>query len=138
MYMGSVIHGIGTDIVEIERIRNSINQYGNQFIHRIFTRKEQEYCSGKPVHLQAVHYAARFAAKEAFAKALGTGIGTVVEFKHIGIHNSDSGKPIIEIETNEGVLLSEFQFHCSMSHTHIYAIATVIIEKVIQSTETER
>lgn len=129
MYMGSIIHGIGTDIIEIERIRTSIEKYGEHFISKIFTDKEREYCSKKPLHLQPVHYAARFAAKEAFAKALGTGIGEAIEFRHIGIHNTETGRPIIELEKPDSPFLLLYDFHCSISHTHIYAIATVIIER---------
>lgn len=133
MYMGSIIYGIGTDIIEIERIRTSIEKYGEHFIRKIFTDKEREYCSKKPVHLQPIHYAARFAAKEAFAKALGTGIGEIIEFKHIGIHNTETGRPIIEIEKSDNDLFEQYYFHCSISHTHIYATATVIIERVVDS-----
>ena len=68
-----MIFGIGIDVVEVERIEKSIAEFGERFVERVFTQEERAYCESQK--RPAIHYAARFAAKEAVAKAFGTGIG---------------------------------------------------------------
>ena len=68
-----MIFGIGIDVVEVERVESSIAEFGERFVSRVFTEAERAYCESQK--RPAIHYAARFAAKEAVAKALGTGIG---------------------------------------------------------------
>jgi len=125
-----MIIGTGIDIVEVERIRLSIAEYGVQFIQRIFSDDEIKYCSQKPIHQQPLHYAARFAAKEAFSKAIGSGIGEMIAFKDICIINDQRGKPTVNIRNpNVAILLNNAIVHCSLSHSHSYAVASIIIEK---------
>ncbi|HEX5790986.1 MAG TPA: holo-ACP synthase [Luteolibacter sp.] len=78
------IHGIGIDVVEIERIRAAIDKHGESYLAKLFTPAERAYCDGH--RDPAAHYAARFAAKEAVSKAMGTGIG-----KHAGLHDLEVG-----------------------------------------------
>ncbi|HRE58063.1 MAG TPA: holo-ACP synthase [Candidatus Kapabacteria bacterium] len=128
--MGLMIVGTGVDIVEVQRIKECITKYGEQFLRRIYSKEEIEYCTQKPQHQQHLYYAVRFAAKEAFAKALGTGIGKIIAFKDIVIAKDEKGKPSITIVNRNGhELVKDSVIHCSLSHTHQYAIATVIIER---------
>ena len=92
------IFGIGTDIVNIKRMDHSLKKYGNSFKNRIFSKKEISYCEGKKN--SGAFYAKRFAAKEAFSKALGTGIRKGVNLKDIEISNNVHGKPFILLKGN--------------------------------------
>src|SRR5574342_249612 len=91
------ILGIGNDIIEIDRIRNSIDTHGLRLISRIFTTKEQDYCLKykDPVP----HFAGRFSAKEAVVKALGTGFGEHASWLDIEILNDPSGKPCVHFSS---------------------------------------
>jgi len=125
-----VIFGIGTDIIEISRIEKAIKR-SRSFCDKIYTAKEQEYCNARNL-ARFDSYAARYAAKEAFFKALGTGYRYGFAFSEIEILNDDLGKP--EIQTHGKVLkfLEEkniTQIHLSMSHAKENAVAYVILEK---------
>ena len=122
-----MILGIGTDIVDIARIESAMNEYGESFARRIFTPVEQSYCESY-AHGKMGHYAARFAVKEAFSKAIGTGIAKGFAFKDIGVVNEKGGKPIIVLS---GAMLEKwgaYMIHVSISHTDTVAMAIVIIE----------
>lgn len=117
-----MIVGIGIDIVELERIRKvSIRQ--KRFADRILTSFEKETYEQLSGNRQVEFLAGRFAAKEAFAKAYGTGIGVQLSFLDIQIENDEKGKPLITKPLQEGV-------HLSISHSTDYAVAQVIIEKI--------
>lgn len=88
-----MIFGIGTDIIEISRVAKSIQHLGQHFLDRLFTFKEQEYCLKYKASER--HFAGRFAAKEAIAKALGTGLNEKVSWLDIEILNGDTGAPIV-------------------------------------------
>ena len=92
------IFGIGTDIVNIKRIDYSLKKHGLNFKNRIFSKKEISYCDKKKN--SGAFYAKRFAAKEAFSKALGTGIRKGVNLKNIEISNNVQGKPLISLKGN--------------------------------------
>lgn len=111
---------VGTDIIEIQRIEQAIVRHGKRFQDRLFTALEQEYCDKH--EFSSRNYAGRFAAKEAIAKALGTGFGKELSFADIEIYNDDSGKPVVSIqgERREDITLS-------ISHCKDYAVATAII-----------
>jgi holo-[acyl-carrier protein] synthase len=110
-----MIIGIGTDIVDIRRIEKLIADSGEKFISKIFNDEER----GEG----AAHYAKRFAAKEAIAKALGTGIGKV-SFKDIVITNDENGAPKAEVR-NQG---SGVRVHISLSDEYPYALAYSVVE----------
>lgn len=116
-----MIRGVGIDIIEVERIRKMIEQYGDRFLKRILTDNEIDYCSkfSKP-HL---HFAGRFASKEAYAKAIGTGVGKEFSWKDVEILNNEKGKPyIIHLKQNN---FTHLHFEISISHTEDYACAAV-------------
>ena len=86
-----MISGIGIDLIEVQRIREAIAKYGDRFLNRIYTKVEIEYCSTKKS--AELHYAGRFAAKEAAFKAMERGWGGDISWKEIEIHNETSGAP---------------------------------------------
>ena len=121
------IIGIGVDIVETSRIESSIARHGAKFLDRLFTAEERRYCDTQSVPARC--YAARFAAKEAVAKAFGTGIGAELEWLDIIVKRSEAGKPSIELcglgrATAERLGVTEIML--SMSHSDHYAVAQVV------------
>ena len=125
------IFGIGTDIVNIKRIDNSLKKYGLHFKNKIFSKKEILYCEKRKN--SSSFYAKRFAAKEAFSKALGTGIKKGIYFKNIEITNDDLGKPSIKLNGATAAFLKKklkkkkYYVHLSLSDDRPWAQATVII-----------
>ena len=123
------IFGIGTDIVSVDRIKKSLNN--KNFINRIFNKKEIFKC--KKIKNSINCYAKRFAAKEAFAKALGTGLSEGISFNEIVILNKKSGKPYINIIGNTRKILKKkfkkrkSKVSLSLSDEKKYAVAFVTI-----------
>src|SRR5215470_16128627 len=115
-----MITGIGIDVIQNERIRESIQRFGDRFLHRIYTESEIEYCS-KCVQPE-IHYAARFAAKEAAFKALGTGWAAGVKWKDVEVVRLSSGKPELHLH---GEALAHAQsagakrFYVSLTHDQL-------------------
>ncbi|MCS6987893.1 MAG: holo-ACP synthase [Chloroherpetonaceae bacterium] len=117
---------IGVDLIEIARIKRSCEKYGERFYRRVLTDDEARYCFQKANPYESV--AVRFAAKEAFAKALGTGISAKVGWRDLEIERESSGKPVLKLNRDiEGV--KPEQISLSLSHTHEYAIAMVVIAR---------
>lgn len=123
-----MIIGIGTDIIEVARIQRSIEKYGKRFLQRIFTETEINYCESFK-GTQYLHYAARFAAKESFSKAIGTGITRGFKFKEVGIRNEKSGQPIVELSGEMKEKWGMYRCYVSLSHTEENAVAYLIIEE---------
>lgn len=129
------ITGIGIDVVEVERIRALLERHGERFKARTFTEAEAAYCDGCAD--PAMHYAARFAAKEAGAKALGTGFAQGVNWADIEVARDAAGRPALRL--HGGALeLAEKQgvthCHVSLSHTKEQAVAQVVLEgEVVRS-----
>ncbi len=124
------ITGIGTDITEVSRIEKAIERQGEQFIRRIFTANEIKYCSS--MKYPAQHYAARFAAKEAFLKAIGTGWSKGACWTDIEIGRNEEGSPFLVISGKTLELAQKSGcsgFFLSLSHTDNYATAQVIAVK---------
>jgi holo-[acyl-carrier protein] synthase len=124
-----MIIGSGIDLAEIGRIQQSIDRYGARFLDRIFTAAEQAYCRRK--RNAAESFAARFAAKEAGAKALGTGISFGVSWREIEVVRQPGGRPTLkfhgraaEIACRLGVVHSAL----SLTHTTTLAMASVVLE----------
>ena len=114
-----MIHGIGVDIIEVARIKNMAEK-NSRFLKRVFTLHEIEYCKGKKNKYQ--NLAARFAAKEAFIKALGKRI----PWTEVGVINLPSGKPCLEFTSKKKY---DFQrAEVSLSHLKDFAIAVVVLE----------
>ncbi len=122
-----MIYGIGTDLCEVNRIKQSIEKYGDKFVKRVFTATEIEYCDMYK-DKKYVHYAARFAAKEAFSKAIGTGFTARFKLNEVGIVNEPSGKPNIELFGSLKEKYSFLKAHISLSHTDDNAHAYLILE----------
>jgi len=123
-----MIIGIGTDIIEISRIKSSIEKYGDRFLNRIFTETEIKYCESFK-GTKYLHYAARFAAKESFSKAIGTGITKGFKFKEIGIRNEKTGKPIVELSGGLSEKWGQYIIQVSLTHTEENAVAYLVIEE---------
>ncbi|MCK4663063.1 MAG: holo-ACP synthase [Bacteroidales bacterium] len=123
-----MIKGIGTDIIEVSRIGKKVE--GNtSFKKKIFTDNEIKYC--ETYRHKAQNYAVRFAAKEAFLKAIGTGWSNGLAFDQIEIINDKSGKPELFLNGKASEVTKEMgikNIHVSLSHVKEYAIAVVIIE----------
>lgn len=122
-----IIHGIGIDVVEVDRIGEAIARQGERFVARLFTPRERDYCERQKN--PNLHFAARFAAKEAVSKALGTGIGGEAGWLEIEVVRAESGAPRIEFYGNAAAFLqakgiSEVQI--SLSHAREYAAANAV------------
>lgn len=120
-----IFFGIGTDIVEVERIEKSINRT-DKFLEKVFTQREVDYCNSKPNRYE--RYAGRFCAKEAVSKALGTGVRNF-NLTDLEILNDELGKPIIYFNEKLEKLEKDYEIHLSISHCKNYATATAIIFK---------
>lgn len=123
-----MVIGIGIDIIEIERIINSIERFGDRFLDKIYTTNELEYCLSKFNKYQ--HLAARFAAKEAVYKAVTSGWEEGISWQDIEVYNDPYGKP--EINPSEKLktfLSTDKQLKISMSHSDNYVTCVAIIYK---------
>jgi holo-[acyl-carrier protein] synthase len=115
------IIGLGTDIIEIDRIQEALDKYGMRFLNKMFTEAEQAYCLK---HSQpARHLAGRFAAKEAVVKALGSGFRDGISFLDIEVVNDEQGKPHVRFSPK----LQHYTVLLSISHCKQYATATAIL-----------
>ena len=116
--------GIGNDIIEIERVRQSIDRHGQHFLNRLFSSQEQDYCYKfkDPVP----HFAARFCGKEAIVKALGTGFGESVTWLDMEILNDVSGKPVILFSEHAIKHFSDPHVLVTISHSKEHATAFAI------------
>jgi holo-[acyl-carrier protein] synthase len=123
-----MILGLGIDIIEIERIQKSIENYGNRFLNKVFTPEEINYCNSKFNKFQ--HFAARFAAKEAVYKALASGWQTGLRWKDIEIQNDVSGMPSINATGKlQSFLSNNTQLKISISHSKNYVTSVAVIFK---------
>lgn len=128
-----MILGIGSDLSDIRRIQASLDRFGDRFRNRCFTEIERRRSEAKPD--AAASYAKRFAAKEACAKALGTGLRRGVFWRDMGVVNLRSGQPTLSLTGGAAARLAEMTpaghravIHLSMTDDHPYAQAFVIIE----------
>lgn len=129
----ATLFGIGTDVIEVARIAKAIETYGDQFLRRIYAEEEIRYSSRKP-H-SAEHFAARFAAKEAYAKAIGTGVRRQFTWRNVVVRNAPSGQPWIELreemqERARRIAGGEVRVLLSLTHTRELAEAMVTVEVV--------
>lgn len=126
-----MIAGIGMDLVEVTRIQESLDRFGERFQRRVFTEVERAYCNALP-H-PALHFAARFAAKEAFLKAVGTGLSQGLSWKEVGVENLPSGQPVLHVEgkaRERAEQMGVTHMHISLSHTQGHGAAVVVLEKL--------
>ena len=123
-----MIFGIGTDIVHVNRMHENLDKYGDKFARRILT--ESEFEEFKEKQNQAAFLAKRFAAKEATAKAMGTGFSGGLSLHHIGVGHDDAGKPILAfLDVAENFLKEKKikQTHLSLADERDYAVAFVTL-----------
>ena len=119
--------GIGIDVVEVDRIADALERHGDAFRDRIFTESERAYCSSQK--RPALHYAARFAAKEAVAKAFGTGIGKDLGWLDMEIIRRPSGEPALELSGTGKVYADAngiAEVKISLTHARDYAAANAV------------
>ena len=124
-----MIAGLGTDMIEVERVAVKIAKESG-FRELVFSKKEINYCEAKANKFE--HYAARFAAKEAFFKAAGTGWLDGTAFNEVEITNDDKGKPVLALLGQTAVTLAAMNFKnifVSLTHLKNIASAVVIIER---------
>ena len=128
-----MIIGIGSDLCNIDRIQRSLDRFGERFVRRVFTDVERKKAEGRPFS-RAGTYAKRFAAKEAFSKAIGTGFKRGVFMKDIGVVNAPSGAPTLALTGGARQRLDELvpeghaaEVHLTMTDDHPFAQAFVII-----------
>ena len=127
------IIGIGSDLCNIDRIQNSLDRFGERFTNRVFTEIERAKAERRPF-TRAGTYAKRFAAKEAFSKAVGTGFKRGVFMKDIGVVNLPSGQPTLALTGGAKERLDAMtppghaaQVHLTMTDDHPFALAVVVI-----------
>ena len=131
-----MIIGLGSDLCNIERIQNSVDRFGDRFLGRVFTEVERAKAARRP-HTVADTLAKRFAAKEAFSKAVGTGFKAGVFMRDIGVVNAPSGAPTLELTGGAKARLDAMipeghlpRIHLTLTDDHPWAQAFVIIEAV--------
>ncbi|WP_394269326.1 holo-ACP synthase [Qipengyuania sp.] len=129
-----MIIGLGSDLCNIERIQNSLDRFGARFEERVFTDIERAKAQRRPFTMAGT-YAKRFAAKEAFSKAVGTGFRRGVFMKDIGVVNAASGAPTLALTGGAAARLAELlpeghaaHIHLTLTDDHPWAQAFVIIE----------
>ncbi len=124
------LFGIGIDVVEVDRIGSSMDEFGEKFLCRIFTDAERAYCQAqkRPV----IHFAARFAAKEAIAKSFGTGIGKEVAWLDVEIIRQNSGEPCVKLygaakKFAEKIKLADIKISLTHGEHFASSIAAVLV-----------
>lgn len=122
-----MIWGVGIDLMKVSRIRQAIDKYGEKFLRRIFTLGEITFCESLSDRFPS--YAARFAAKEAFSKALGTGLRGTVSWQEIEVCDNEKSRPTIRVSGRAQEILGNRRVHLSLTHLDDYAAAVVIIEE---------
>ncbi|AWW74205.1 holo-ACP synthase [Erythrobacter sp. KY5] len=134
-----MIIGLGSDLCNIERIGNSLARYGERFENRVFTEVERAKARKRPYTIAGT-YAKRFAAKEAFSKAVGTGFRRGVFMKDIGVVNAPSGAPTLALTGGAAKRLEELtppgheaHIHLTLTDDHPWAQCFVIIEALPKS-----
>ena len=124
-----MVIGIGIDIIEIDRIKSNVEKYGDEFLNKVFTPNEIEYCMPKTNKYQ--HLAARYAAKEAVYKALATGWQEGLSWQDVEITNEPTGMPIANVSRKLKKFFStDKELKISMSHSRNYVTCVAIIYKV--------
>lgn len=124
-----MIVGTGVDIAEVPRIKASLERFGERFLRRLFTSEEARYCLGKPNTEERL--AARFAAKEAGMKALGTGLRHGITWHDLEVVRLPGQRPVLKLSGKAAEFASRMgcrRIHLSLSHTADHAIAYVILE----------
>jgi holo-[acyl-carrier protein] synthase len=123
-----MVFGIGIDVVDNNRISDSIRRHGQRFVDRVFHASEIDYC--RSMQNPAPHFAARFAAKEAVSKAFGTGFAHNVSWRDIEISRKPTGEPFVILHGGAAALADQLRIRSvlvSLSHTENYAVANALL-----------
>jgi holo-[acyl-carrier protein] synthase len=127
---GGQLIGLGCDIVDVERIHSALKRHGEGFLKRVYTAEEQAYCNAiKHPHK---HYAARWAAKEAVAKAFTTGIGEHLDWTSVSVYHGDRSQPLVRLDAKATALLAQVgatHIHLTLSHSDTQAMAVAALVK---------
>lgn len=127
---GGVMIGLGCDLVDVDRIQKVLERHGDRFLARTFTDEERAYCA--TIRHPHKHYAARWAAKEAVAKAFTTGIGEHLDWTSISVYHGERQEPLIRLDEKAQALLRELggtNVLISISHTETQAMAVAALVK---------
>lgn len=125
-----MIYGIGIDLVQVARIEDALNRWGERFIGRVFTADEAELCLRRAVPSSC--FALRFAAKEAFSKALGLGMRKGLRWRDIEVFHHQGGKPGLKVHGRSSEICRQeriTRMHLSLSDERGYGVATVVLEQ---------
>jgi holo-[acyl-carrier protein] synthase len=125
-----MVLGLGTDLIEIARIKESVERHGERFLHKVFTEGEIAYCMSKKIN-SAESFAARFAAKEAGAKALGTGISRGVSWKELEVRRETGERPTLHLSGRAAERAAQMgvrTLSLSLTHSRDVAMAVVVAE----------
>jgi holo-[acyl-carrier protein] synthase len=120
-----MVDSSGIDIVEVRRVKRLVERWGDRFLHRVFTPAEINYCKGKSSPEQSL--AARFAAKEAILKAIGTGLSQGMSWTSLEIVNDKNGRPSVNLGKRIKDKIGDKRILISMSHIKEYAVAQAIL-----------
>jgi holo-[acyl-carrier protein] synthase len=120
------IKGIGVDVVDVKRMKDVLEKQGEYFLNKVFTSMEVTYCRTRKKPY--IHFAARFAAKEAVAKAMRTGWSGAFHWRDIEVVNDQSGAPHILLSRNVAEALKHCNVHLSLSHSDNTVVAFVVLE----------
>jgi len=126
-----MIHGIGIDTVEVQRIEAVLERWQDRFTQRVFTKEEIAYCEARANRAQ--HYASRWAAKEAFFKALGLPVPSAISWQDIGVISSEGQRPSLILRGKARYWVDKMGIaavHLSLTHTPLAGSAVVILEKM--------
>lgn len=124
-----MVLGLGTDLIEIARIQQSLDRFGERFMHKVFTEGEIAYCQKKKHAAES--FASRFAAKEAAAKALGTGISRGITWKEIEVRREHGERPILHLSgraAERAAAMGVRNLQLSLTHSREVAMAVVLAE----------
>lgn len=124
-----MVLGLGTDLIEIGRVQQSLARFGERFMHKVFTEGEIAYCQQKKHAAES--FAARFAAKEAAAKALGTGIARGISWKEIEVQRKPGERPTLHLTgraAERANAMGVRHLQLSLTHSRDVAMAVVIVE----------
>ncbi len=122
-----MVEGLGVDVVEIARLRQVIDRWGDHFLGKVFTGREIAYARGRKNSLH--HFAARFAVKEAIAKAVATGWGSGFRWKDVEVENDGRGKPSVVLGGTLKSLLEGANVQVSISHSETVVVGVAIVER---------
>ena len=122
-----MIHGVGVDLVEKDRVKRALERFGERFVRRVLTDREWHFCQSKGDSIGSV--AARIAAKESVFKAFGTGWAKGVGWKDVEVVNDSQGRPVVRLYGKASHLAEGYRLHVSISHERSSAVAFAVMEK---------